>query len=403
MLSPASTDRFRHSISLSCTGSTAPNSQEQDLMQLDSDTSSSDASSPRLHIDEAQQQGQNGSPELTYARSETFLHWAVGQPNSPPWTKLGSIRHVDVTEFGSSLYLSDIPEIRHVPHYEICSSLPGGPVQLLTFPMTISEVKQITSCWSDHCVHSLELDDEDFVSVGFTIHNFCDEYTWQTKRVLACLLWNASPVSPGTSSELEVMAATRKPSHERALRNLGEVLLEARQLCGPDSLQYALDETILTLEQNADNDGLLWKPYGIGQSNGPHDLVSDGPLLRMRAIMPPDASGVWIHGSTHIVRYCNEKLSPQLSSSVTISHTTSHTTPILAIRSPSWPASCPQFCLFVFDDIKDDSERALYRLLEEAIREKNFLGHPDFKWDRDASRTLGRWRKALEDAARRTD
>jgi hypothetical protein len=94
-ISPVSTDRFRHSISLCPTSSSAPASQDPDGMQVDGIVP---------EYDRSQQQPNTEPVVLPDARSHPFLRWAVGRPNSPSWTAFGSIRHANIVQLEFQYY-----------------------------------------------------------------------------------------------------------------------------------------------------------------------------------------------------------------------------------------------------------------------------------------------------------
>ena len=102
--SPASTDRFRQSISLSCTTSPAPNSQDQDSMQLDQVTSSYEEHTEDSRSDEPEDDSCPSFPGPNCAEADSFLRWAPGHQLSPTWTTLGSIRHADIVQFEFAVY-----------------------------------------------------------------------------------------------------------------------------------------------------------------------------------------------------------------------------------------------------------------------------------------------------------
>lgn len=355
------------------------------MMQLDTDTSGSEASSPDHEANETQSGGQRNSSPFTDERSITFLQWATGTLNSAPWTKLGSIRHTDIIQFGSVCYISPISRM---DHYPASPCPPGGPRPLLSLVMTFAQVKQVTSSWPKHCVSSQALEDGDIVSASFALQNSCNMYTWQIERVLICLLWKISPAcnNPDVSLAIppDISGHASRNTHKPNLSDFAKAVTEASQLHSPEALQLALGEVTLVLTPSHDGTELQWGPDTLQLSP---QGVSEGLKLLMQRTSR--SVPVISHGSPYTLRRKHNQA-------------TIHAAPKLAIRAPSWPESCPQFCLFVFGDM-DNDERVLHRLLEDAIEKRNYLGPLGFQWDRNASRTLGRWRKALADAARGAD
>jgi hypothetical protein len=396
--SPASTDRFRQSISLSCTTSPAPNSQDQNLMQLDQATSNPEERTQDSRADEPEDDDYRSFLEPQYAEADSFLRWAPGHRYSPAWTTLGSIRHADIIQFEFAVYRTHGAELES----------PALP----TFLMTPTQLQQVTSLWPKPYNYMSEPELGDLVQVGFVFHTFCNPSTWQIIRVLSCAIWGANFASTDFGTDHVTVVPFRAseikdgPPMLVRLHDLRNALLDVRELRGRQSIIHALQGVARVLSLDDQDPGWVALEDACEGSNGMVETVSQTIFdnLAPQSLRIPTMGGIDVKADRHAytrvfsrVRRIEQQRSP--STIPHLSQDTKKSQSIIAIRSPNWQTDCPLFCLFVLHGDIDGSERSLHQLLVEAVETKSFFGHSSFRWDPDASRTIGKWRKALADAA----
>jgi hypothetical protein len=399
-LSPASTDRFRHSVSLSCATSPAPDENDQDSMQIDEVAFNTESPGSSHLPNEAQQDEIMEYSAVQIPRSHSLLRWAVGHEGAPTWADLGSIRFSNVVRFKfrscSSLAMENVQSVRGgIDESSVIDSLASCSIHI-----PLESLHELAAIWMTGTIPIRVPEDGKFVHATLLFQSYCDRTTWQIQRVLSCIIWGDKPSTPtyepnGVQSLARVI---RSDTSQRASRqDLTKAILDLRQIHGRDSVQYALREVSMALVLQPNCQSPKWELLeafdmpekaletllGLQSSTnfGNYDIGCD----------VYDA-GLWQVQDTFGKRQQLYSTLPVLEQDTLTGDS------MLAIRSPTWPAGCPRFCLFILPGSIDDTVSTLSKLLEEAISLKNFFAEGSYHWSRPDWQVLWRWRKALEKA-----
>jgi hypothetical protein len=401
--SPASTDRFRYSISLSCATSPTPNSQEQDSMQLDQtmqDEEDNETSLDAYDMEHPPTIKRN----VLEASLNSMLLWAAGHHDAPSWTKLGSIRHADIVLF--EVRYSEVTGVRTAKDTE---TLTDDPNASLDYPLSLvihmlpAQIEVISKFWTSSAARFPTCEPDVRVVTNILFHTFCDHETWQIKRVLRFIILGTEPVS-GLSTVESLVLTTNMPrassieSNSKArtcdLADLYSALLDLQQIDGRQSVWHALRNKCLALKFDESNH-LSWTtleacrlPYrdvtlGITLTTPSEGDVYVGPLMSQYS------------GVGDLLRVRGDARRSTSTTLPELEQDPRNGRSMLAIRPSVWPGDSPQFCLFVLAKDFEYTEFALHQLLEEAILSKDFYGDPGYQWTKSASQALWNWRKAL--------
>lgn len=372
-VSPVSTDRFRHSISLCPTSSSAPNSQDLEGIQVDGTVNG---------YDRSQRQRSTEEVVLRDARSDPFLRWAVGHPNSPSWTAFGSIRHANIVQF----------EFQYHNHCATAGSREEGWLsnsdrlfktvsKKHSIRITMERLVDVAYIWGTRIQPDSGLGLARALRATFYFHTYCDESSWQIKRVLHCIIWEAEQL----------------PVHrDWNTRDLMTTMLQIRGIHGRDSVWLALRSTGLILRPERGEEGPEWVPFL-------HSHLPDNT----RDIL----SGLAAGSSQDVERVRHVSLDNGLCWTATVSEEQHQRVPeswgkdtrtgdsLIAIRSSSWSDTSPRYCMFVLCETGYESGSALLHLLEKAASTKSTYADYYCQWGVNDKQTiragLCQWREAL--------
>jgi hypothetical protein len=409
--SPASTDRFRTSISLSCATSSTPNSQGQDLVRIDQEMTDQDGSDSSSVSSGNHWCSSDRPHDLQEADLDPLLRWAIGHENSPSWANFGSVRHADIVDFEfrySNMTLL-FENQRMGPERTSNVQVPSGSV----YHMSPREIENLARIWAPKAVphppaSNIAQLNAPAVYVTFFFHTFCDDDTWQIRRVLNCFVWgielvelsNWKAATLSTPSIQEDSRAQREIESSAAdSEDLERAILDVRQITGRQSVLCALGGMSMVL-QDQDNGRLKWSWLKKWERS---DEAYTCDLSLKRTDGTNSYVNVTVRRNIHfsgLYRVEGNDWSRTLSTLPDLEQDTRDGASMLAIRPRNWPASTPQFCLFVLPKEVEDAESALYRLLEDAIQRRNYYGDPGYRFTKAASRTLLKWQKILLAASR---
>jgi hypothetical protein len=385
-VSPASTDRHRHSVSLSCATSSAPESQEQGPMELDEAGMDTGSQVPPSGTDRSRS---SHTTEVSDSKDTSlmlvaFRRWSAGHPHLPSWCNLGSIRHSDNIQASFECYRTNRTGFYNVYTNRVPSSNSEGSTSS-TFLMNMEQIRQLASMYNNV---DPQLSFGGTVEVSFISHTFCDKSKWQIRRLLICLIWGPPHKQPdhGLSDTIDMPVLLVRNNSHVSMTYMENALLHTLQIWGRKSVTSAFDAMKLTMTSRNDGEGVTWVPFDGSKLPG---KPPPNPSEDFSGIAPSQAGLSDGNGWQLCFESTNDGIIPKIDPEP------QDETPILAIRSLSEPADGPQFCLFVLSREIDDSEGWLHRLLEQAISSKNFIGSPDFQWDRSTAQALTKWRKAL--------
>lgn len=372
-VSPVSTDRFRHSISLCPTSSSAFDSQDLDGIQIDSTVAERDRS---------QRQESTGPVILKDATSYPFLRWAVGHPESPSWTALGSIRHANIVQL----------EFQYHDHWAAATfreedmlsnedrSL-GSILGNYSIRISREQLNDIAFIWGTRNQSAWGFGLAHTMRATFYFKTYCSQSSWQIKRVLHCNIW-----------EEEQLPLSRHSNTEDLMR----AMLKVRNIHGRESAWFALQSTNLILRPKPGEGGLEWITFADSNLK---EKASD--IL----------SGLATGRNQGIGGICRVRLDNGLFWTATVLNNQDQCLPaswgkdnrtgdyLLAIRSSSWSDTGPKFCLFVPAETDCGSGSELLHVLNQAVSENSFYGDDNFQsshHDRMALRhVFCTWRTAL--------
>lgn len=373
VVSPASTDRIRNSTPLCPTPSSALGSQDLEGIQIDGAVAEYDQS----------QRQQSAEPVfLQGATSHPFLRWAVGHPDSPSWTAIGSIRHANIVQL----------EFQYHNH---CAA-----ATLREEDMLLNEDLSFKAVLKDYSIEISreQLDDVAFIwgtcnqsarglglahamRATFYFKTYCSQSSWQIKRVLHCNVWEEKQLPVFGHSETE---------------DLMSAMLQVRNIHGRESAWLALRSTGLILQPKRGEGGLEWTPFADSNLTEKASNILSG----LTAGSSQDTRGV-----------CRVRLDNGLFWTTTLLNKRDQCIPaswgkdtgtgdcLLVFRSPSWSDTGPKFCLYTIAETDYESGSELLHFLDKAISENSFYGDVNCHWSKHDRRTLRygvyQWREAL--------
>ncbi|KAF1934944.1 hypothetical protein EJ02DRAFT_516710 [Clathrospora elynae] len=394
-ISPASTDRFRQSLSLCSAPTPVAEPDEFDTMQIDhgSETDALSGLSPSVSDAEDEDFEQIQGAALQQANNHKFLRWAVGHQAAPSWTKFGSIRHSNIIQFEFQISTGHWLDLEST-----IAGFSSTTAMQSAFLLRSEQLLELVALWVPHAEPPPSLSFAGSECVSILSYTRFDQLTWQIKRGLVCILWQRSSsetvLTAGNMHQVQLLnSILERPVNPTT--DLKRALLDVQQISGRTSVWYALKIVTMLLSQK--QDGIKW-------------MLAHEPISGTEAIYVAQTSKTFEHQT--IVKQMAIPASPrnrQISGDQLERHP-SYIIPALlqdtrtgdsmiVVRSDSWSEECPKFCLFVLLDEYVDDYRVLHRLLEEARTRKNFYGDHDCKLSRSDWQNLRNWSKALRDGA----
>jgi hypothetical protein len=388
-LSPASTDRYRQSSTISITRSATPGPPEYDQERMDGIVVTSENTRSQVHNlthGFRQEDKTFGLVVRADTTKNNLLQWGVDHEHAPPWTTVGSIRHSDVVDFEFRYFVTNLDHFDE--DYDDVS-----PLRLVlyrcSFYTTQQGLRRIKNLWLANATEATGADPGAFIPVTFIFQTYFDPATWQIKRVLTCIEWKNDVEEPDDLWQQTKAAAIRiQPQVE------GHVL-SVQRLHRRTSVWYALKGVTLVFSA-IDDDKFKNKAWYSLES------LEESKTTFMALSTQLNLNGHNLelkHHSSALLRVSgptdNSLGTPDLG--VELDTKTGPT--MLIVRPSSWPTTSPKFCLFVLDELMGDSQDDLSQLLEEAKQARNFYGEANFRFTMEDWKTLRRWCKALSTGA----
>jgi len=329
-------------------------------------------SSFRGILHESQQVQQRPTVVLADEGPHDLLRWTVGHESAPPWTAIGSVRHSDVVDYEFRCYMAGtLGSTSHPRTY--------ARLAFQSSLITVEGLNKIATLWTTKPTSGWRLPDRAIARATFLFQTYCDPLTWQIRRVLKCMLW---PEDVAYNQAMIDMAYD-------AQGNLESAILSVQQLQGRDSVWYALQSVTRALSATVGDDGWTWASFD--------DFIEAfGTLLELP--MGPSLDGVplqLLYLDNALLRIRESVDAQSEAVDLGLERDTRTGNSMIAIRSPTWPETCPKFCLYVLSELADNSEAHLHQLLEEARSLKNYYGEGNFRFTRSDWQALHRWRTAL--------
>lgn len=314
------------------------------------------------------------------ASSHESLRWSVGHENAPDWTRMGTVRHSNIAEFVFRRYSlsNSLDHSEQIAHESDNVELSLYKV-LHSHGVTVSseQLYDIAFRWTMQPIPALGVRTRRTLQATFFFQTYCDQSTWQIKKVLTCIVWREAEYS-----DLE---------HADAQDLIGAIS-QVSSISGRDSVSHALRTMGVVLQRGSGEQGLGWNLFG--QTDLPErafDMLRDMTIeICLGAVVLRCVSH-----NKGILRLDTDTTNSYQHASTFWEQETRAGESMLAVRSKSWPATSPKFCLFVLPDIDYTSVTELHRLLKEAISLRNFYGDIGYRLDRRSQLLLLRWRATL--------
>ncbi|KAH7385875.1 hypothetical protein BKA66DRAFT_548583 [Pyrenochaeta sp. MPI-SDFR-AT-0127] len=394
-LSPASTDRFRTSVSVSSISSSAPLTQNLVSRQIDRLVTMEETSKATL-MRNSQEPCHSQEQEATIlkaADSHPFLKWAAGHELSPPWTNLGIVRHSNVVQFRIECH---VVSCRDISLLEGAQS-EDGAIKLfaLSFSLLVEDFHELAALWAVGFNPIPLLAGSQTVKVTFSFQTFCDPSTWQITRVLSCIVWMLDPPDLASQAVLRPLPGLVVDSGRMGYfgaRDIRKSLLYIRQIHGDESVWCAMHNVSLILMPGEENQAIRWASFDEAKlpETASETLMNFGTHMNVVGI-----SSKYLDIRSFLTQV-DGNLQVQLNSPDNLGHNMHIGDSLLAVRSQTWPATCPKFCLFILSDGFHDSQESLRQLLEDAVEAKNICCHGNRSLSYSDWEMLHHWRKALK-------
>ena len=211
----------------------------------------------------------------------------------------------------------------------------------------------------------------------FFFQTYCDQSTWQIKKVLTCIVWREEEDSDLEHADAQILV---------------EAISQVSSISGRDSVWLALQTMGVVLQRRSGEQGTGWTSFA--QTDLPErafDTLRDmATEICLGAVVLRCVSH-----NREIHRMNTDTTNNYQHASTFWEQDTRIGESMLAIRSTSWPERGPKFCLFVLPDIDYTSTTELHRLLEEAVSLGNVYGDIGYQLDERGWRVLQRWRRIL--------
>ncbi|KAF2707544.1 hypothetical protein K504DRAFT_535194 [Pleomassaria siparia CBS 279.74] len=394
--SSTSTDRFRLSVSLPSASGPTPTMYDWDPMQVDEsvvDTERTGGPYPNVG---------HGPPEIEDERtavikdasSHVSLRWTVGHELAPSWAKFGSIRYSNIVRFEFrclNVYRVgglNLPPVDPDDHsvFDILSKM-----AFLIRPEQLNELKDL---WTTNFASIPGLGLNKVVRATIFFQTYCDQSTWEIKRVLNCIVWEDEPFTTVSRTYPHHLPINHGKPEYIKMNDLERTILDIQRICGRDSVWYALRNVSIALLPGRGSESPEWVSFdkaempdkafeflrGLAEiTDLGESVVSCGKLY-----------GALLHIDPGFGRRDHVTIPD-------IEQDTRNGDAMLAVRSPSSSASCLEFCLFVLLEENQDDKDILCQFLENAITQRDYYGEGDYQFSDSDWQTLSSWRKALED------
>lgn len=395
--SPASTYRFRQSTSLSSAPSPAPTRHDSDLMQIDHIMA--DTKHPRGPHQRVNRQSQEIDEQETAVMKDTnlhpFLRWASDPEFAHGWTDHGCIRYPNIVRFEFrclEIWESDIIEMERAdPDNRVILDF----LSSLAVLIQPEQLHELAALWTTNFTTVSELGLKNAMRATFIFQTYCDQTTWQIKRVLNCLLWRTEPFTLSSNADIAHPPAyvcdNGKP-HCVEMNDIKAAILDTQQIHGRDSVWYALRDVSMALVHGKESCGPEWVLFQEAE-------VPNETSRFLKGLTEGTGLGKSIIGDVNVwssLLQIDPDSERRLRSTVPdLGRDTRKGNSMLAVRSPSWPSVCPRFCLFVLlGGIHD--KNVIRQLLEEAKSLENFYSAGDCQLSRTDWKNLRSWSKTLQ-------
>ncbi|KAF2181383.1 hypothetical protein K469DRAFT_792564 [Zopfia rhizophila CBS 207.26] len=338
--SPASTDRFRQSVSLSSAPSPAPTTHDLDLMQVDEVVVDIERpGGPYQRVDHGSQEiEEQETAVIKDASSHAFLRWAVGHELAPSWTELGSIRYSNIVRFEFRCLEVWRPEIVKVKRADPGDRLIFDILSSLAFLIHPEQLYELAALWTTNSASIPELNLRKAIRATFFFQTYCDQSTWQIKRVLNCILWRTEPCALISRADIDHLPAyvggDGNPRYFE-MNDLKRTILDTQQIYGRDSVWYALRNVSMALLPGKESPGPKWVSFDE------EEMPEKASEFLMGLAEHTDLGEIVIS----CVNLCGGllKIDPgferRLRSTIPdLGRDTQNGDSMLAVRSPSWPA-----------------------------------------------------------------
>jgi hypothetical protein len=377
-LSPASTDRFRQSVSLSTAPSPNIHTHDPDPMQID-----------EVVVREARQDV-NLHRKAAYSQETRHptVKPAILSELAPSFTEFGSICLPNIVQFEFRLLTIWGPtyaiQDRTVSNENLILQL------LFSFAIDMSkdQIQQLVTLWTQKNPRLLSLSPRSITTLCF--QTYLDQSNWQIKRVLNCIIWKTR-LDMAINEEVLVFDSRDSSPQCCEIGDLEVAILESQEIYGRESAWYALGDVGLVLLPNGSDHGPRWMSFDEACfPNDASSLLTDlkGPITK---------NGYMVDDIT-IMRSLSQINPPseirQNSTLPDLKEGMPEGNSMLVIRPPLWPEVCSKFCLFVLLDEVAVDRSLLYQLLQEAKKGRYYTSG-ECRLDPEDRKTLHKWSMAL--------
>ncbi|KAF2258273.1 hypothetical protein CC78DRAFT_621936 [Lojkania enalia] len=395
--SQASTSRTRHSLSVPCQfdSHSAPgilqSVEETEALSLENNWPLATDLGDGMEMDSEH----DFFSDIQDASSHPFLRWATGHELSPSWTAIHSIRHSDIVAFSfRTLEPGGWDELE-----PWLSNVDTGPMHIYAIPVRRKHLSELHRYWTGEIGD--EIAGNQIICVSLLFHTYFQPENWQITRQICCLIWPSqltSPIQTLGSGESRLHIKQQQPQ----LSTLIQLFRHLRGIHGSHSVLHALQGQSLVLADNRSFsqgiDEIHWsQPEVAGisdslfqswirifdsaaQSSKDFRLSYRDSPLSLRIVQPNEQYQV------------TDPVSPLLANE------TSEEDGIIAVKSSSWPAECPKFCLFVSLRENFDNRASLGSLLYRTLRARNIYLNDSEELNDHDRRILRNWVDAFKDS-----
>lgn len=381
-LSPASTDRFRQSLSLSTAPSPNLYNHDPDSMQLDETA----VIGAQKDLDINQEAPEDDLLVVRKKKSCQSLVITARAPEvSASYNGFGSICYPNIVQFNFRLLIITDLDFLH----DGTTSYQNSILTLLfsvAIELPTEQLQQLATIWTNKNPQ-LPLFDSS-VTVTLFFQTQLDKLNWQIKRILNCICWRKSPIRESNDGFL---ATDVRGSNSQNYRKseVEMAVLEVQEIHGRDSAWYALGNVSLVLLPKVENGGYKW----VQATDLPDDMSEFLTSLEEDMNMP----GSKVEDSILVRSLLQMNTSLQTRPESTLPDLKEGMpkgNSVLVIRPPSWPTICSKFCLFVLIDETVFDKPLLSRLLQEAMKGRWYTTG-EYILDPGDKQTLYRWSRAL--------
>lgn len=318
------------------------------------------------------------SPTQAIEATESFTHqpllrYSTGSSCRQPWSSHATVRHSNLV-----LFL-----FRHVALPEDVTELKSCLISLfesgdlvqraqIVFRMLadrravtikVRDIEQIENLWT-RVEHQPNTATGEPVSAWLRFSTYVRSNDWQVVRHLQCLTGSQRAIQALASIggiAWDGSAEKWQGYHVACLVRLTQPL---RSFCGVSSLEAALSNTDLTLQQEIGVDGktrhLIWTKSASQSSDSAETGLLEFEESRGHA-----------RTSSKLEALLSTRLPPpHLSPSGNfLRHVRAHGGSLLMKKTETWPVTCPTFCLMVFERSSFPSESCLAEKLSQWLSE----------------------------------